>query len=383
MHCISINHKLTPVKIRELFAFSREEAIEFGNSVLNQKGIKGIVIVSTCNRSEIYFSGENTTIERMEGLLCEYKNISFSDYMKYFLVFSNHSAVKHLFRVTSGLDSMVIGEDEILRQIKEAYQTALDHKFTSHEINIAFQGSISCAKAIKTDTQISNIPISIGTLTANCVEDFLKIQKGCNILIVGITGSMGSIVAKNLSDKENIHIVGTSRTHNAASKIFSTHRNIKVIEYKNRYAYLSESDVIISATTSPHYTFTFKEVQNLLNDHKQRLFIDLAVPSDIDRNIKNLDNCEVYNIDYFTDASKKNNVAKMKELDKVESILESMLDDTLKNIFLQKFVPTLNQITTQVEQKGFQHLIFKLKDKLSSDQLSTLLTALDEIEKGE
>jgi len=384
MYCISISHKTTPVHIRELFAFSKQEQIEFGQQIMINEEITGCVFVSTCNRSDIYFTGEKKAINIMEKVVCQYKNISLVQNLKYFNVFCDESAIRHLFRVAIGLDSMVIGEDEILRQVKESYQLALENRFTNQELNIAFQGAVSSSKMIKTNTNISNIPVSIGTLTANCVVDFLKQNNCCNVLIVGITGQMGNIVAKNLSVKGDLNIIGISRKHNAANDLFENYSNIEVVAYKDRYQFLERSDVIVSMTTSPHYTFTYNEVSEALKDNKKnKLFIDLAVPGDIDKEIATSKHCEILDIDYFEKASKNNNLTKLKELDKVELILDSRIDETLKDIYVQKFQPIMDAVNNTAQTKGFNYLFYHLKDSLNSEQLKAVLQALRNIEKGD
>ena len=384
MYCISISHKTTPVSVRELFAFSKQEQIEFGKQIMVNEEITGHVIVSTCNRSDVYFSGTKNAITIMEKAVCQYKNISLVQNLKYFHVFCNEGAVRHLFRVASGLDSMVIGEDEILRQVKEAYQLALENRFTDSELNIAFQSAVSSSKLVKTNTNISNIPVSIGTLTANCVTDFLKKNNGCNVLIVGITGQMGNIVARNLNSKGDLNIIGISRKHNAANDLFMNYNNIEVVAYQDRYQYLEQSDVIVSMTTSPHYTFTYHEVSQTLKDNlKKKLFIDLAVPGDVDKEIAKIEQCEILDIDYFENASKENNLTKLQELDKVELILDRQIDETLKTIYIQKFHPTIEAVVNTVKMKGFDYILYHLKDSLNSEHLKAVLESLSNIEKGE
>jgi len=384
MYCISISHKTTPVSVRELFAFSKQEQIEFGQQIMVNEEITGHVIVSTCNRSDVYFSGTKNAITIMEKAVCQYKNISLVQNLKYFHVFCNEGAVRHLFRVASGLDSMVIGEDEILRQVKEAYQLALENRFTDSELNIAFQSAVCSSKLVKTDTNISNIPVSIGTLTANCVTDFLKKNNRCNVLIVGITGQMGNIVARNLNSKGDLNIIGISRKHHAANDLFLNYNNIQVVAYQDRYQYLEQSDVIVSMTTSPHYTFTFNEVlENLGSNKKNKLFIDLSVPVDIDKEIATISQCEILDIDYFENASKENNLTKLQELDKVELILDRQIDETLKTIYIQKFHPTIEAVVNTVKMKGFDYILYHLKDSLNSEHLKAVLESLSNIEKGE
>jgi glutamyl-tRNA reductase len=278
---------------------------------------------------------------------------------------------------------MVIGEDEILRQVKEAYQLSLNNKSTNNELNLAFQGALNSAKLIKTDTKLSNTPVSIGTLTVNKIVDFLETHNGSTVLIVGITGQMGSIVAKNLYLK-NCTILGTIRSHDKVKDLFINRENIQLIAYKDRYQYLANADVIVSATTSPHYTFNFNEVAGVLKKGTcSKLFIDLAVPCDIDKDIMELQGMELVDIDYFEKASLENNQLKLKELDKARLLLDNCMDEILKNIYFQEFYPSIEKINTIIDEKGFPTILYQLKDSLNKEQLSVLLDSLKELVREE
>jgi glutamyl-tRNA reductase len=382
MHCISISHKTAPTIIRQIFSFTLEEKEEF-EIILKINNIKGCVVVSTCNRCEIYFSGEKSTIEVVEKEMAKYKKICHQEIKKYFHIYSNEGAIKHLFKVTSGLDSMVLGEDEILRQVKEAYQLSLKNNCTSNEINIAFQGAINNAKRIKTETNLSNTSISIGTLTSNRIMNFLNSLNsygGYTILIVGITGKIGSIVANNLGNKSNVTIIGTSRNHNVENELFVKKNCLNMINYKDRYQYVKKADVIVSATQSPHYTFTYHEVIKELDMiSNSKLFVDLAVPYDIDKDITNIKGIQLIDIDYFEKASEENNILKQKESEKAEIILQSCIDDTIKNIYFQKFYKNMDKIINKVDKKGFSHILFQLKESLNWEQFEAVLDSLQDM----
>jgi len=284
-----------------------------------------------------------------------------------------------LFQVTSGLDSMVLGEDEILRQVKEAYQVSLNNNCTNHELNIAFQGALNNAKLIKTDTKLSKTSVSIGTLTANHIMDFLNSVQGKNILIIGITGVMGSIIANNLACKSDLKVVGTSRNHNAGKKLF-VNDNIRIVDYNDRYQYLNESDVIVSATISPHYTFAYNEVLEEFGENTyHKLFIDLAVPCDIDKEILDIAGMDIIDIDYFEKVSKDKSEIKLKEIDKAELILADSIDETLKNIYFQKFNGIMKKVEEKIEEKGFNYFLYQMKKSLNSEQFKTVLYSLQEI----
>lgn len=374
MHCVSISHKTAPVCIRQLFAFSVVEKEEFEERLLACEKIHACIIISTCNRSEIYFSGDKGLITFVENELAIYKDIDPEKIRKYFLVYSDEGAISHLFRVTGGLDSMVLGEGEILRQVRDGYKMSLGNKHTNNELNTVFQGAIRNAKLVRTETKLSKTPVSVGTLAANKIIEFLKAGGGSSVLLTGITGKTGSIVAKNLCGKKGVNVIGTLRSHNPDFELYRNNDNIKFIDYKNRYDYIRNADVIISATSSPQYTFTMNEVTDELGDGiYNKLFVDLAVPCDIDKDISLIKGIELIDIDYFEKASEENNILKQGELEKAEKILYDGAEETLKNIYFQKFCADIDKIAEKTDFKGLPHVLHRLKKSGSSEQLKTVL----------
>ena len=189
MNTLSISYKTAPQSVREAFSFSAEEQERFyPEAFVKLPGVSQCVILSTCNRFEIYFDGGRENIKPMEKLVCENRGITLREVLRYFNVYEDGGAVLHLTRVASGIDSMVLGEDEILRQLKEAYGRALENGATSSEFNTIFQMAIAAAKNIKTDTGLSTTPVSFGTLAANEVfhmpgEQKTVLRPGCEAVL--------------------------------------------------------------------------------------------------------------------------------------------------------------------------------------------------------
>ena len=194
---------------------------------------------------------------------------------------------------------------------------------------------------------------------------------------------MGNIVARNLSDKGGFRIIGTSRTHNRTSQLFIQYDNIEIVDYTKRYEYLKQADVIVSATKSPHYTFTYDITSQIASEGRPILFLDLAVPGDIDKEIRRLDGCRILDIDYFEQLSGENNRMKLQKLDQVRLLMERHVDETLKNVYLQDFQSQLGEVSEMVKEKGFPYLLYHLKDKLTSEQMRILLESVVSIIKGE
>lgn len=405
MNCIGVNYKKVPLEVREHYAFSAEEQREFHKKLREEAGCIGSVIVSTCNRSEIYFCGresvaegtlicpegvtddpnctaetEDDLIAGVEHVLASYKGIREQEMLGQIYVYSGDTALQHLFHVACGLDSMVLGEDEILRQVKEGYLLAQKENAVCNEINIAFQGAMSSAKSIKTNTLLSKTPVSMGTLAANRIESFLQEMGGKKVLLVGITGQIGSILAKNLYSKGITDITGTSRHHSGFAGRFLD-MEIRMVDFADRYDYVEEADVIVSATTGPHYTFLAQQVEAAAKTAKRRLFVDMAVPRDIDRAVMGISNCELVDIDDFKRAAACNNEIKLRETDKAKLILAEKLEETKKSIYMSVFMDRDAAVFAKWKDKSFGSVFYRLKDQISAEQLKALMEALRCIEE--
>lgn len=375
MNCIGVNYKKVPLSIREHYAFSEEEQRQFHQMLKEKYHCAGSVIVSTCNRSEIYFCGESEDIVRA---LAEYKGLQKGDILEHIYVYTGERALHHLFHVASGLDSMVLGEDEILRQVKDGYQLALEQGSTCNEINIAFQGAFGSAKDIKTNTLLSKTPVSMGTLAANEIESFLREYGGSSILLVGITGKIGSILAKNLCSKGITNIVGTTRKHTGVLSTFSD-TGIRMVDFAERYSYVDEADVVISATTGPHYTFLAKRVAEVAVNDKPRLFIDMAVPRDMDEEIAGLSGVTFLDIDDFERMAAHNNEVKLRETDKAELILEEKIEETTKSIYMSAFMEQDRSVFEALKGRSFGSVFYQLKEELTGEQLKILMEAMERL----
>ena len=372
MYCISVSHKTTAAAIRQLLAFTEKEQKDLSKKLLSEHKVKGCIIISTCNRSELYFTGESKTAEEIKDAVLEYKKINPDVMKKHLCIYDAKDAVRHLFKVVCGLESMVLGEDEILRQVKEAYQLASENDFTDGEINIIFQQAFHCSKKIKTITRLSTTPISIGTLTANFAAEFRKEHREENykVLLVGVTGKIGSIVAKNLLDK-GIDVIGTSRQQKSIGNKQIDSR-VKLVEYGKRYEYVPESDVIISATTSPHYTFTYDNLKTALVEERKYRIIDLSVPYDIDKKIGTIQNIELYDIDYFKGLAAVNNEIRYGERTKAERLIDEILEDTLKKVYMREF--KLGKY--EIHENSVDKTLYSLKDSLDSIHFKMALESI-------
>lgn len=381
MFCISASYKKTPLFARQAFAFSEEEQHYFIKKLIGKGIITGGIILSTCNRSEIYFTGGGNPAEKVAKNISLYKKTGDSDIKKYCLFYGGTSAIKHLFNVTCGLDSMVLGEDGILHQVKEAYLAAAKAGYTDGELNIIFQDALNCAKSGKSITRLSTTPVSIGTITANTICKYIEANgfKGSSkkVMVIGITGKTGGIVAKDLISK-GIPVIGTSRSHKQEDGIYWNNNSLaEITSFKDRYNYINQVCAVASATTSPHYTLTYNEYLKYAGKDKKQLLIDLAVPYDIDRAITRLLNVKLLDIDYFNTLSSENINIKLGELNKAEEVLEKCVENTLKKIYIRDFLIKIKEDQELFKkfnnEEWFRHMVYYLKDTLTASGLKELL----------
>ena len=371
MICIGVSYKNVPLDVRERYAFSGEERAVFLRRLREECESRGSVILSTCNRSEIYACGENEDMlcARAQDLLCVTKGLEPGLMLRQIYAYQGRQALAHLFWVACGLDSMALGEDEILRQVKEGYQESLAQGMSCSEINLAFQGAMSGAKSVKTRTELSRTPVSVGTLAANRIEAFLR-EHGTTgrVLIVGITGKIGGILAKNLEAKGVTDIVGTTR------------REAGGVPYADRYRYVDGSDVIVSATASPHCTLLAEDVAVAVREERERLFVDLAVPRDIDRRVAELSGCTLVDVDDFQREAQENSERKLAEREKAELILEEKLAETAKGIAFSRYLEGHGETFERFKSRTFGSVFYQLRDAMGEDGFSELLAALTGME---
>lgn len=352
MNCISLNYQSAMVNIREKMSFSPKEQKSFLK--------ENMVILSTCNRVEFYFHGYDISTIAKE--VCAYKGMNYDLFKTCMNIYTEDGAMLHLYRVAAGMESKILGEDEILGQVKDAYYLAHDIVKLSYEMHTIFQGAITSAKKIKTETLMSKSSVSIGTLVAS----FVAQQNAKRVMMIGVSGKIGTIVAKNILSYGNAEVIATTRGHNCNYIEMS---KVTYIPFAERYPYMKDCDIIISATTSPHYTITAVEVEK--QEITNKIFIDLAVPRDIDEDIREN---QIYNIDYFETISKNHAQIKLAEREKILGILEEQLDDLKKEMYFHSILPELPRLQKISPEK----MIYKVRDGLTAKEFQKFIEILRE-----
>lgn len=385
---ISVSHKTADLSIRSCFALTRERQIEYMKALKTSEVIEECAVLATCNRLEIYIYGRESHQREIfsvaETLLFQYLELPVAiDGAEYLRFYEGTRAVRHLFRVASGLDSMVMGEDQILGQVKDAQNLAVECGCMGTCLNTCFRYAVTAAKKVKTDTDLSRTSVSTATIAVKAAKEYLGDLKEKNILVIGASGKIGNTVYKNFATERKTRIYATVRPHHHLENKDVYYE----IPYDERYDSLDYMDVIISATASPHYTLTVDKVRKALKTEKPRVFIDLAVPPDIDRRVAGLPKAGYYNIDDFAQIAGENNRKKLAEADAAKEILEAYQIQFEKWMIFQKYFSmvrnTKAQIGRKAEEKGMDRALnqffFALRECMTPDQLEAFMKTLTKV----
>lgn len=370
MFAISISYKNVPAKLREQYALSEEAGLAL-QAQLKEAGIRESVYLNTCNRCELYGVGEYRVGVRTFAAACGVEPSIVREYAK---IYDGVEALRHLFRVTVGIESMVIGEDEILGQVKTAYERARVNGYTEYETHTVFQAAIGCSKKIKTETMLSKSSVSVATLAADRCHKFEKGNK--KILIIGATGDTGKKIIQNLLSFGDCEILATVRREHSFTN------QLTIVPYEERYQYVDAADIIISATKSPHYTLTYSKIMQEPLTQKPRLFMDLAIPRDIDEEVLRIPEAALITMDEIEELAAKNNALKMAEVEVAENMVTESLDEVQKVLAFHAFIPLFNQLKTNRPEQ-FAQFVYQYRDAATAEELESFIRVLRKLAQEE
>lgn len=369
---VSISHENTPLRIREMVSFTKRKQAEILKHIkLNIA--EEAVILSTCNRCEFYLAGENLREKFMPYLV----SLTGELIMDYIAVYENDDCCEHLMMTAAGLKSMILGEDQILGQVKDAHEFAKEHSCCGKYLNTLFRLAVTGAKKVKTDTLLSKTPVSAATISIKLCQKILGTLNDKNILIIGASGKTGSIFLKDLVSLGNVNIYATSRSHGG---VMDKIDGAVTVNYERRYDNLDIYDAVISATSSPHLTLEREKTAAALKTRKTRAFIDLAVPRDID--VAESEYNVYKNVDDLLEIAENNNRIKLREIDKAKKILRKYTDEfRIWKLFTENgrlFKNAENKIENNGERKLFRHKIYDMKAENDYSKFCEFITTLKE-----
>lgn len=367
-----IDHTLATLNQREGLAFTLAQARQAMQNAIETYGVNGCVIVSTCNRTELWISEEDDRQTDLRKILCALKEVSLEEYRQYLLVREGMEAITHLFETTSGLKSQVWGEDQILAQIKTSIDKAREAGTADEILEKLFQNAVTAAKKIKTNIKLNPLDASVATRALEAIQKQLPSLQGLECLVIG-NGEMGRKIATLLSEL-GAAVTITLRQNKCNLNLIP--EGCRVISYDERLTKLKQAALIVSATSSPHFTLKLEEIKDIISDGRQRLLVDLAVPRDIDPAVGTCPGVSLLDMDkiggYCLEPTTR------KSFWQAKRIIDDQIQEFIKWEKMRNYLPLINQITSATTAKivgNFSQEIEDLGlDRIQIEALAKILT---------
>jgi len=343
-----LNHKTAPVELRERLAIAPEKLADETRALISHPGIREGLILSTCNRVELLVCYEGSEPE-LALYLNEHFSVDSQSLQPHLYQHHESEAVRHLFRVASSLDSMVVGEPQILGQVKESYSAARSVGAVGGNLERLLQSALAAAKKVRTETQIGSSSVSIASVAVDLARKIFGSLEGKRVLLVG-AGKMSELAARHLMRQGAGSLLISNRTAERAvhlAKKFNGH----VVRFDDLHARADEADILITSTGSPEFIFRTPHAQQFLHRRRNRpmFFIDIAVPRDVDPEINRLDGIFLYDIDDLQSVAASNLSDRAREAQRAEAILEQELARYQRRIETLDIVPTLVDLQATAE----------------------------------
>ena len=373
---VGVNHKTTPVEIREKLAFTKGKIEQSVDHLFNFPDIIEHTILSTCNRVEIYAraNSQDSAIKSIKQFICDFHQLSLVELEDHFYSYSNKEAVEHLFRVSSSLDSMILGEAQILGQVKEAYSLARDLRSTGLVLNQLFEKAFSIAKKVREETGIAERSVSISSAAVELAQKIFDDLENHTVMLVG-TGEMAELAAKHLISYGVKTIYVTSRTYERAANLART-LNGSALDFEAFKNELHRADIVITSTSAPNFIIKKEIVEKAIHERKNKpiFFIDIAVPRDIEPDVNDLENVYLYDIDDLQVVVSANIKEREKEAENAMNFISQEVTKFNNWVGALDAVPTIVEIRKKAENIRKQEIEKTLKkiSHLSEDEKQLL-----------
>jgi glutamyl-tRNA reductase len=331
MHLIvaGLNHKTAPLDIREKCAFTKIQVRDIYRELKTSDSIDGAVLLVTCNRTEIYAAAKDIPegFDVLIKLLQPHAESDRACFSQYIYQYAHHQTVAHLFAVTAGLDSMILGEQEILGQIRDAYQTAVDAQAEDSLLNMLFQAALHTGKKVRAETGINRYPVSVSSAAVELCREIFGTLDATQVLVVG-AGDSGGLTVKHLIDNGVRSVIVSNRSYDHALEMALAVGG-RAVHFDGIADELANADIVISCTAAPHPVIRSDNCGETLQARKGReiVMIDIAVPRDIAPELADIRGVFLYDIDDLQNVVEKNYKERLQAAHKARSIIEQ---DALK-----------------------------------------------------
>jgi glutamyl-tRNA reductase len=345
---IGVNHKTAPVEVRERFAVPESGLPDACKKLAEHPAVAEGMIVSTCNRVEFIANMKNGAGDLRE-FMRDFFQVDPSQFESHLYEFREDDAIRHIFRVASSLDSMVVGEPQILGQVKEAYATARAVGAVRAELDQLLTRAFAVAKRVRTETAVGSSSVSIASVAVELAEKIFGTLKGKSVFLVG-AGKMSELAARHLLAHGASSIFVANRTYDRAIRLAQQFDG-QAIEFNRLYETCDNADVVITSTGSPHFIFRPEHAEKFLSRRRNRpmFFIDIAVPRDVDPEMNKIDGIFVYDIDDLQQAVSSHVADRRKEAEKAEAIVNSEVQKFHVRLQTLDVVPTIVSLQDHFE----------------------------------
>lgn len=326
-----------------------------------QLGLEALSIISTCNRTELYGFADNA--KSLVDLLCKHSNGSFAQFEKVGYTFTDQKAIDHIFRVGGGLDSQILGDFEIISQLKSAFTLSKKHEVSNAFLERLFNAVIQTSRRIKNETQLSSGATSVSFASVQYILQEIDFKSSKNILLFG-TGKIGRNTCENLvKHTHNKHITLINRTKDKAEEIAGKF-NLTVKYFSDLQAEIRKADILIVATGAQHPTIT----KELIFAKKPLLVLDLSIPKNVDENVTDLPNVNLMHMDHLSKITDQTLEKRKAFIPQAENIIEEVKAEFYEWLSTRKFAPTIKALKEKLELMKVEELDYQGKKMMNFDE---------------
>jgi glutamyl-tRNA reductase len=348
---LGLSHKTAPVEVRERFALANGETERLMGQLLRQPGIEEALVLSTCNRVEFLVQADvdSDPTEGIFSFLTAEGRTELEQVKPFFYRYTDRDAVRHLFRVASSLDSMVLGEPQILGQVKEAYAAAKAVGAVRGQLDFLLNQAFRVARRVRNETGIGQMAVSVSYVAVELARKIFGDLKGRSILIVG-AGKMSELAARHLQRAGAAHVYVTNRTYDRAVEMAAKFDGEAVV-FDRLLELLTQVDIVISSTGASNFIITKNTAETVIAARKNRpiFLVDIAVPRDIDPEINTVDNMFVYDIDDLQQVAEANLRERQREAERAGQIIDEEVEKMMHRLKTHEVRPTIVSLQEQLE----------------------------------
>ncbi len=349
---VGISHRTAPLEVRERFALSEDRIPGALEKLHAQPEMEEALILSTCNRVEFVLKPfeKQDAVAGLRRFFEAFFVLRYDDFAPYFYVLQGYEAVRHLFKVASGLDSMVVGEAQVLGQVKRAFLQAKEAGTAGATLDGVFQRVVSVAKRVRTETRIAEAPVSISSAAVEWAEQSLGGLAGKTVLIVG-AGQMGELAARHMVARGASTLLVSNRTHAQAVALAQELQGL-AIHFIEIWEAMKRADVVLSSTGCPHYIITRHDTVRLMKERDGRplVLIDIAVPRDIDPEVRTIPGCTLANLDSLQEVADENLRERRRAGEAADHILAEEIEQFRERQEALNVVPTIVSLRRRLEE---------------------------------